>query len=126
MAFPRQRGGLTRVATTGADGFALENGTPTILSWTAPNDGELHTVFISAALAVSSALTGGEVAWSQTAIDAPAWGDSFFGGGVGTGTYQASAGTVVLRGNGTDTVKVTQASAVTAGAAVVYAELWTS
>ena len=47
------------VATTGPNGFALQNGTPTILEWTAPNDGKLHVVLTALLVVVTNPETGG-------------------------------------------------------------------
>ena len=47
------------VATTGVNGFALQNGTPTILTWTPPNDGQVHRVLLIAQENVTVAETGG-------------------------------------------------------------------
>ena len=133
MSFPRQRGGLTRVATTGTGGFALENGTPTILTWTAPDDGQLHTVIVAGYSQVTSAFTGGPVTLHRTALpwynvvlnSSDGVGYWMFGAGAGGGN-DASSGIVVHTVQPGETITLTQDAAVTAGAAVVYAEFWAS
>ena len=53
------------VATTGVNGFMLQNATPNILSWTAPNDGNMHRLIVFATLHVTSSETGGKVLVAQ-------------------------------------------------------------
>lgn len=110
------------LATTGPSGTALTNGTPTILSWTAPNDGQMHRILVLGNLVVSSALTGGQITASNTppggAVNSPVLAAA--GSGAGThGLTQVSG--VVQAGT---TVTVQQGSAVTAGAATLLAEIW--
>ena len=129
MAFPRQRGGLTRVATTGAGGFALENGTPTILEWTAPDDGELHAVIVQARLVVTSAETGGQVLIAFDGGGVSGGGDYHLSDGTqGTGDYVngSNTGEASLPVHPGEKVTVLQATALTAGAAILYAEIWAS
>jgi hypothetical protein len=113
---------LRRVATTGPNGFALQNGTPTILTWTAPDDGQLHTVLLAGRLIVTAAETGG------------AWGvrNTTTSNGIqvqpgGTSVSDASVtwgGTVAFTLFGGETIAFLQLTALTAGAATVYAEIW--
>jgi hypothetical protein len=105
---------------TPAAGFALQNGTPTILSWTAPHDGQLHWVICVAELDVTSAETGGQVNVETSVNNA-----EVMPGGQGSG-YQwfnqnAGKGIIVHPG---DTVSVVQQTALTAGAATVFAALF--
>lgn len=122
-------GALRKVADTTAAGTALTNGTPTILTWTAPADGNLHTAVISFTLDVSSAMTGGELA---STVSAFAGARSYAGQ-----ASQPSLGTGLYPGNGTNssipttltvppggTVALKQFTALTAGAATVYAQMW--
>ena len=122
---PYIAGGLTRVATTGPNGFALQNGTPTILSWTAPNDGALHDVLIMATEEITVALTGGIVAagWNttnyftrvfdNTAVDV--YPGPFNSLGRAPICFSVLPGGQAL---------LFQYSAVTAGAATIYADMW--
>jgi hypothetical protein len=108
-------------ASTGAAGFALQNGTPTILSWTAPNDGQLHRATLIAGQHVTSAETGGAVNLNTFLPDGTAVNPSIFPGGGGTGGTGATTDRIVQAGS---TVSLVQSSALTAGAATVWAELW--
>lgn len=117
-------GGLVRVGTTGGSGFALQNATPTILSWTAPSDNQLHTVFFSYRVIVTSIETGGAVRIIDQATG------NYFSIDGGSSGVSDSAFTkylpvhyVLLPGK---TITLTQYSALTSGAATVYAELWAS
>jgi hypothetical protein len=113
-------------ATTGTAGYALVNGTGTILTWTAPNDGQLHRFTVFAAMNVTSGQTGGNVDLNFTLPDSSgpyAWG--LFSGGQGTGfNYSQGGHLVVVKAN--TAVTVTQSSAQTAGAALMWAEIWGS
>jgi hypothetical protein len=119
-------GGLTQVAATPAAGAALVNGTPTILSWTAPNDGQLHSFMIGGLLDVTANETGGaiEVDWTNLG-----GGQAFtlYAAGLAAGLYYPSSSftqPVVVQPGTTVTIK--QASALTAGAAklalILYAQ----
>lgn len=102
------------VATTGTGGFALTNGTGTIMSWTAPADGRLHNATWSLIQQVTSAETGGVVV---TGISGKyTIGNSFVGGST-TGWSSSGTTVAVLPG---DTFVINQATALTAGAATVY------
>ena len=116
------------VQTTGVGGFALQNGTPTILSWTAPNDGNEHRFLFYGARTVTVAETGGAMVFTYTPPGGgAAIATTVAGGtsGVGTGglgnvaciTGVAAANTVV---------SLAQSSALTAGACQVNAEIWAS
>lgn len=117
--------GLTVKATTGAAGFALQNGTPTILSWTAPNDGNLHAVVFFAELNVTVTEVGGQVTSSVTTPSGNVDSKQMFAAGSGTGVYTPFAASfpqirMVAPGG---SVSVFQNNALTSGAAVVYAWL---
>jgi hypothetical protein len=112
-------------ASTGAGGFALQNGTPTILTWTAPNDGQLHTGFVTGSLAVSTAETGGQInAYGPQA----GTGVVIQGAGktAGQWTFPNSAGSFTFSLQPGQSVTIAQATALTAGAAILYAEIWAS
>jgi hypothetical protein len=111
---------LSQVATTGAAGTALVNGTPTILSWTAPNDGSLHVVSVFSVIKVTTLEVGGLVQLLATT-----------GGTAGTYTLMAAAlGVGVTLGLATTavvdpgtTVSIVQGSALTVGAATLFATM---
>ena len=126
MSFPRGRGGLARVAATAAAGFALQNATPTILEWTTPDDGQIHAISTFAALNVTAATTGGALAWVLE-IDGVSTQQPVFNAGLGVALYQGSNGYPSGYEVGPNTtVKLLQTSAMTAGAARLYAEIWAS
>jgi hypothetical protein len=136
MTFPYPAGGvyvhaLRLLATTGAAGFSLQNGTPNMLSWTAPNDGQLHRVMLVYLEHVTVAKTGGQVTFgSQNAGGAgtitpdgvAAW-STVANGGETTGARQAANVSDLIVGPGR-TVFLFQASALTLGASIAWAEIW--
>jgi hypothetical protein len=116
---------MTKVADTGNSGYTLVNGTGTILSWTAPNDGALHRAVLVATLEVTSAETGGQIIFQVTSLPGghtPNFAP--FGGSAGAGGYVFSeSGFAVPAGQ---TVALKQNTALTPGAAVLYAQIWAS
>jgi hypothetical protein len=113
------------LATLGAAGFALQNATPSILSWTAPNDGQPHRVMVVGNENVSSATTGGQV--NMTFFRADGSGSNsvpIFGGTVGAG-YHAIGDNFAVVAPG-QTVSIAQNTAMTGGAATIWLELWGS
>jgi hypothetical protein len=123
MTLPYGFQGLELQASTGPDGFALQNGTPTILSWTAPNDGQMHRVLLLAGLNVTSDETGGQVKLTLTQPDGSTRGPTIFSAAQSAGTQGVIQDGLVKAGS---TVTLAQSSALTGGAAVVFAELWGS
>jgi hypothetical protein len=119
---------LQLLASTGPAGFALQNATPVILSYTFPNDGNLHRLFIGGSMNVTSAETGGQVTYTcSPPAGGAVTGTVLFAAGSGVAPNLGSLGnrTLVVAGSGT-TVTVQQATALTAGAAVVWVEIWGS
>jgi hypothetical protein len=125
------------VATTGASGFVMAGGTPNILTWTAPNDGNLHRVVLSIVFVVNTSPTaGGGIALfthfnGASCINATILSASD-SAGLGTGPYAIPARAIfgenlssTLLGPG-DTITIQQGAALTGGAATVYAEIWGS
>lgn len=53
--------GLSVSSKTDLDGYTLAGSTGTVLSWTVPDDGEIHVVEVMLYEVVTSALTGGAV-----------------------------------------------------------------
>jgi hypothetical protein len=115
--------GTQKVADTGTAGFALQNATPAIQSWTAPNDGNAHSVQVIAQQHVTSAETGGVVQLSYTTPDGQNLSVNMFPGGGATGNASSSPARLVAPGS---TVQVQQSSALTAGAATVWSQMWAS
>jgi hypothetical protein len=117
--------GLFRQAATPVTGFALQNATPAILSWTAPNDGQLHRVLLLASIDVTSAETGGAVGLNFTAPDGTSSPfQPVFAAGLGVNAAAGTALAVMCKAG--STVFFNQTSALSAGAAVVWAEIWGS
>jgi hypothetical protein len=118
--------GLFLQAATPVAGVALVNGTPTILSWTPPNDGKLHRFTYFASMVVTAPETGGTVGFQ---FDAPgnvfaSW--NIFAPNQGAGY---SFGQTVLQGQVCapgQPVTLVQITALTAGAATLWAEIWGS
>jgi hypothetical protein len=111
-------------SSTGIDGFTLQDATPTILSWTVPNDGNMHNCMLFGEVVVSSDTTGGAI--SINYLD-PAGGSrtftAFAGSYASTGAKSQSAG-VQLSVAPNQTVTVTESTAQSAGAAIFYGTLW--
>jgi hypothetical protein len=124
---------MTLQATTGVGGYTLVNGTGTIISWTAPSDGNLHRFTIHARLIMSSGGTGG-------ALYTGNGGTVLTGGTVNSGSFlwnnNQGAGDYFLNKSGSGDYKgvlgpgeqiyIKQNSALTAGAGIFYAEIWGS
>jgi hypothetical protein len=117
---------LSQQASTGASGYTLVNGTGNIITWTAPNDGALHRVLLMFTLHITSTETGGQVSVTLTTPDggAATFANAISAGGGTTGTFTPGTNGYFVQAGTTLTVK--QNTALTAGAAVLWAELWAS
>jgi hypothetical protein len=111
-------------ATTGINGIALVNGTPNILTWTAPNDGQMHRVQLIAQVNVTSLETGGQVTLQFTDLTSTLQSRQMIAGGQAAGFSPLTSENAFLVKPGT-TVFLTQ-TALTGGAATIWAELWGS
>lgn len=108
--------GISTVAATALAGWTMTTGTPTILSWTAPNDGKVHNVTVGGSFYVTSATTGGQINVTYTVPS-----------GAGTRTDQMSAATQATGSHPVvgyqfavepnTTVTIAQESSMSAGAA---------
>jgi hypothetical protein len=114
-------------ATTGAAGFALVNGTPTIITWTAPSDGNLHRFMIFSSIYVPVTTTGGSILAQYTKPGAAGQvSHTLYPASVAApGDILASNKYLELIAPGT-TVSILQTSAMTAGTATLWAEIWGS
>lgn len=112
---------LQLVAATPVAGFALQNGTPNILTWNVPNDGQLHFLFCPVNLEVITLETGGAVTLAFTLPDGSPFTSSVFGGGAAAG-FSGSTNTRFVQAG--SVVTLSQTSALTAGSAKVWAEMW--
>lgn len=115
--------GLAKQAATVVGGFPLVNGTPTILTWTAPNDGQQHRVTVFGTLNASAPETGGAIALNYTDPGGNSNQTNLWPGGQ-TGANTGNAKLIVIGAN--TTVSVQQTTALTGGAASLWAELWAS
>jgi hypothetical protein len=109
------------LATTTLSGFVLQNATPNIFTWTAPNDGKLHMIFLSALTVVTSAETGGAWGINLTEADNTVRTPGLSAGSLGTGATRSFTSYMIQPNT---VVTVEQTSALTVGAATVWAELW--
>jgi hypothetical protein len=114
---------LVQQASTGTTGYTLVNGTGTIISWTAPSDAGLHRFAIFAAMHVTSTETGGQITVSYTLPDATSTAHTLFAAGAGSGDQLPALPFLATVEAGT-TVSVKQATALTGGAATMWAEIW--
>lgn len=112
---------LGLAATTGQAGYVLVNGTGTIYTWTAPADGGLHRFTLNATQHVTVAETGGVIQVAFTAPDGTASTFNLFAGGSGVGVTSGTGSRQVQAGS---TVTVSQSTALTLGAATIWADLW--
>jgi hypothetical protein len=110
------------VAATAVAGVSLINGTQTILSWTAPNDGKTHLVIPIVQVHVTSNETGGNIGTSWTLPDGSSVSNTPFSGGANTGVFTSGNLIPAVVGAG-QAFNLTQSSALTAGAAKVFAVL---
>ena len=115
-------GVLAKQADTGDAGVALVNGTPVIITWTAPNDGNLHAFTVIGGTHVTLAETGGAIhaAWTTPDGAAASAGTDPGGRAAGGQGWTSVSGTT---GPG-ETLTVSQSSALTAGAATAWAQIY--
>lgn len=114
--------GLTLVAE--ADNFVLQNGTPTILSYTLPNDGRLHGVLVVASCVPTASMTGGACTFSFTDgasgnVTGPL---TAFAGGFGVGSLPGTSSGQLLSGG--STITIAQSSALTVGAGTLRVRIY--
>jgi hypothetical protein len=113
---------LALQATTGTAGYTLVNGTGPILTWTVPADGNIHRVQLFLNLIVTSAETAGAIGLSGLmSPNGVSHSPGLFAGGAAAGLSQLTNSYFVESGT---TVTLQQSSALTGGAAVLWAELW--
>ena len=112
-------------------GFTLVNGTPDIITWTAPNDGQLHRFEIYARLIVSSDMTGGAIyAYTNGSLPHSVNGSGCYlwysASTIGAGDYPLQK---ISSGYGSDykgilgsgeKLTITQETALTMGAGIFY------
>ena len=114
---------IAQPVTSAIAGYTLVNGTGNILTYAVPNDGLVHTVMISTMMNVSVAETGGQIQTAFTAPDNSAQTQQNHAAGLGTGIARTNM--VLLCRPGT-TVTLSQNTALTVGAAVLWGSIWTA
>ena len=114
-------GGMALRATTGADGYTL-GGTGTITGWPVPGDGALHRVLIGGTLDVTATATGGAVTITFTSPAGTTRSTLLLGPNQPAGVQ--IPGPFMLTVKAGTTVSLTQSTPLTAGAAVLYADIW--
>ena len=110
------------VATTGAAGFALQNATPDVLTWTAPDDGQLHRCVVFGSMHIASDETGGIVQCIYTMPDGGAAFYTAWPGSQGAGFNAQTSIDMIMKAGTVFTLQ--QVTALTGGAATLWAELW--
>lgn len=111
----------SKVQDIGAAGTALQNGTPTFLTWNVPNDGNIHQFTVSSFLSVATAETGGAVLCNYTGPGGNATNFTVQPGAQAAGINATSNTRIAQPGT---TVTVAQNTALTAGAATIWAQIW--
>lgn len=108
-------------ASTPAAGYTVINGTGPIpgLTWTAPTDGQQHRVLLIASLSVATTEVGGQMRMAVTLPNGSTFNQNFLNSQV-AGNYSVSFTAQVQAGS---TVTVSQNTALTGGAAVLWADL---
>ncbi len=122
---PAAPAGIPITAETSSTGVALINGTQTILTATVPNDGKPHTLIYWYIKHVITAITGGAVAMDWTSLIGTAYNDAT---SVVSVSYNYHPPATAVKGTHMNvkpgaTVTFNQTSAMTAGAAKVYAKI---
>lgn len=114
----------TLQATTGIAGVPKVNGTPNILSWTAPNDGGMHRFIAYMTQHVTVLEVGGAIQVTFPGPDGLANAAPVpFAGGSAVGVQTGQTTGVVAPGG---TVTIRQSTALTGGTSQFFAEIWGS
>jgi len=118
--------GLQKLASTGLNGYNLQNASPvSVISCNIPNDGNLHRFMIFAALHVTSAETGGQITVTYTLPDGTVPSHTLFAAGLGVGDNVPALPYMITVKPGT-VISIQQVTALTVGAAIMWAEIWGS
>ena len=123
--------GLGLVASTGIDGYTLQNAEAGVISWLVPDDGNLHRVIVSAQLLIGNDETGGAI--SVGLCDPGGVGHSLLfiapdqpalipGVTYGASTWNNTSGILLVAPS--SIVSVYQSSALIDGTATLWAEIW--
>jgi hypothetical protein len=119
--------GLVLQAGTAVAGYTLVNGTGNVITWTSPNDGAVHRAMIILNKVVTSNETGGQIQATLTDMGGNSRTVTIFNGGAAQGIQTPTglaACFLFIQANTALTVK--QSSALTAGASILWCEIWGS
>lgn len=114
-------GAMRKVGDTGTAGVAKINGTQNILTWTAPNDTNQHRVQVTYEQRVTIAETGGAVTLTFTDPGGNGASRSLEAGGGGVANASATQDVLIAPNT---VATLSQSSALTAGATIMWAQLW--
>ena len=114
--------GLSMAAATATAGYALVNGTGNIISWTTPNDGNLHPFDVFSVMDCTSTETGGGIVVTFTLPDSTAATLTLYAAGKSAGVVAPNFVQAIAKAN--TAVTITQSSALTGGASTMWAEIW--
>ena len=122
---PAAPAGIPITAETSATGVTLINGTQTILSVTAPNDGKVHILLAASSIkTVSSAITGGATGFRWKALPTTTQtGGTTENTGVSQYTQNVISNNIAMLIKPNTVASFVQSTAMTAGAAKVYAKI---
>lgn len=110
---------LTPTARTSTAGFALQNGTPNVLTFNTPNDGNMHEYGVAATLNVTTLEVGGQVSLNWTA-GGHAYSVVAFASALAVGNYTFSQPIIA---DPNTAVTIAQTAALTSGAANAFAAI---
>jgi hypothetical protein len=113
---------LQLVAATPPAGYPLVNGTGTIISWTAPNDGQMHRLMAIVEMDVTSTETGGQISLAHRLPDGTLYTPQLIPAAQAAGGHNMGFSMYFVQ-QGT-TANLLQNSALTGGAATLWAEFW--
>jgi hypothetical protein len=109
--------GFRKVASV--TNFALQNATPNILTYTTPNDGQYHIITIVGLLIVNTVEAGGQINFSVGGNPG-----ILFASNKAVGTYNIPDTINMMLAGPNASVLVSQATALTSGAANIDLEVW--
>jgi|SRR6516164_3568325 hypothetical protein len=112
---------VQQAAITAVAGVAMINGTQTFLTWNVPNDGKVHFLFCVATQDITVAATGGAIQLSYTLPDGTVLNRAVIAGNQAVGANRVTTTDAVQPGT---TVTLTQNTAMTAGAGVMWGVIY--
>jgi hypothetical protein len=115
----RSQSTLTPNVRTAVAGFALQNATPNVVTFTTPNDGQLHAYDVAASLNVTVLEVGGQVSLNYTS-GGHAYSVVVFASALAAGNYTFSQN---ITADPNAAVTIAQTAALTGGAAQIFAAI---